>query len=204
MYNEITKWLLDLRRKPFAAIFTAVLLVLLLVVGSILTGYSSKIGERLASHEMVTKNTGVATAKHDATTQATTVSNGAQPPSESPATLPTQPPAIQAIPAIVTPNEEERIVLPETTTSFFQGDIRVTVVSVSQGTKGASRLVAKLAGNQGIKRITGEVGDRFVFGKFNEYKVSVADLNTNYCTFNIKRRELTSDERLKEYYSDKK
>lgn len=204
MYNEITKWLRDLKRKPLAAIFTAVLLMLLLVGGSILATYSSKIGERLANHETLAQNTEVATAKHDATTQATTVSNGARPPSEAPATLPPPPTAIPAIPAIVTPNEEERIVLPETTTSFFQGDIRVTVVNVSRGTKGATRLIAKVAGNQGIKRITGEVGDRFVFGRFNEYKISVAELNTNYCTFNIKRRELTPDERLMEYYSSTK
>lgn len=207
MYDEIKKWLQDLKQKPLVALLIAGLLVLLLIVGSMLTGYSSKIGERLANPDKTTQNTTVSTTKVDASTPATTRTDVTRPPLESPATLPTQPPAIPpipAIPAIATPNEEERIVVPETTTSFFEGDIRVTVVHISQGPKEIFTLLAKLAGEQGIKRITGEVGDQFVFGRFNEYKISIAELNRNYSTFNIKRRELTADEQHRKYYSDTK
>lgn len=108
------------------------------------------------------------------------------------------------VPEIITPNEEERVVLPATTTKFFQGDIRVVVAANSVTPSGAFRTRGKLAGESGIKNIEGEVGDVFEFGRFREYKVSISELNGNYAVFNIKRRKLSSDETMKKAYPDLK
>lgn len=105
-----------------------------------------------------------------------------------------------SIPEIVTKNEEERPILPGTTTSFFQGDIRVTVVRISEASNKSLKVDAKLAGDTGIKRISGEVGDKFKVGQFNEYTVSVAELYGSYTVFNIKKRELTTKEITEKTY----
>lgn len=109
-----------------------------------------------------------------------------------------------SIPEIVTRNEEERYVLPGTTTNFFQSEVRVTVVENFAPQGGTFRAKAKLAGDEGIKNIKGEVGDVFEFGRFKEYKVSISELNGNYAVFNIKRRELTNEEIAKKAYPDMK